>query len=188
MKVMHDDKKIRGIINSVDDLETEKATLSDVETLLASGDVEDIKADSIVENMTGYTFTKSITEGVSCLYAGVVKNGNKLTFVITSIFTPASEASSGAPIGLGKFVVPADIAEKLVPFTSQTLTNVLDIKSGTFNSYVVNSRGTNLVVYKNDYDLNFVAYPLVPLAGDGNTPYYIRFEATFLLSNNLAAE
>ena len=158
--------------------------------LQSTGDISasgTITGGEIVENMAGYSFTAGTTAGIANLYAGAVKTGNKVTFVITSKFTPDSAVSSGTPIGIGKFTIPAAIAAKLIPFTSQTLTKVLDIKVGSFNSYVVNSKETTLVIFKNSNVLDFRAYPLAQMAGDGETSYYIRFEATFLLSDNMAA-
>lgn len=147
-----------------------------------------ITGAEIVENMTGYSYTPSITSGMTTLYAGIVKTGNKITAVVSLMFTPDTDISAGTALGLGKFNIPASIGSKLIPFTSQTLTNVLDIRTAAMNAYVTLTKGANLVIYKSsNTQLDFRAYPLVTIQGDGATNYYIRYEATFLLSENLAA-
>lgn len=159
--------------------------------LQSTGDISasgTITGGEIVENMAGYSFTPSTTSGMTTLYAGIVKTGNKITAVVSLMFTPASDISASTPLGLGKFDIPASIGSKLVPFTSQTLTNVLDIRTGSMNAYVTLTKSTNLVIYKNsNTQMEFRAYPLTTIQGDGATNYYIRYEATFLLSDNLAA-
>lgn len=181
MKIMHDDKKIRGIIATVDDLETEKATLSDVETLLASGDVEDIKAGSIIENMEGYTFSPSSNPSVSTNYASVVKNGNKITFVISGVINSDTGFSVGDTLVIGIFNYPAAIGAKLVPNVG---TNRIGYKG--FRICVNTSTGANCNSFftinsgtSGYFSLGFVD------AVSANSSYYFRFEETFLLSENM---
>lgn len=65
-----------------------------------------------VEPMTGYSFTAKTTEITwTKKYAGVVKNGNKLTFVIAGTFTYGSGISNTPT--LGTFTIPADIYNKI---------------------------------------------------------------------------
>lgn len=147
-----------------------------------------ISGGEIVEDMEGYSFTKATPSNVTLtyLYAGAVKNGNKLTLCVAAQVAPNAEISSGAPIALGAFKLPSDISAKIVPFTSQTLTNVVDIKAGTLNSYVTLRVNVNNVIYKDPGDtFNFRVYPQSNVAAGAT--YFIRFEATFLLSDNLAA-
>ena len=210
MKIMHDDKKINamqdqgaenatdisalqeavgdedsGLIKAVADLQTDKATLSDVETLLASGDVEDIKADSIVENMTGYSFAEDaeLPEGAEITFAGVVKNGNKITFVVAlSVLLPES-LQAGAIAG--RFTIPSYIGEKLIPFTIGG-SNYLDVKDTFFakdGTSGINAKARFLKVSNTTISLSFRWENF-----QANVQYYGRYECTFLLSDNLVPE
>lgn len=147
-----------------------------------------ISGGEIVEDMSGYSFTKATSSNgtIEYLYAGAVKNGNKLTFVISAKFECTTALSSGESIKIGSFAVPDEIADKLVPFSSGALDNVLDIKSGALNSYVVNYVATNSVVYKTDSTLTFYQYARASVAA-GNT-YFTRIEVTFLLNDSLVPQ
>lgn len=184
MKIMHDDKKIRGIVNSVNDLETEKATLSDVETLLASGDVEDIKADSIIENMNGYAFYGRTPAklGVDYVYAGAVKNGNKLTLAIAMNITP-SEVDNSLTI-VGNFAIPAEVWNKLIPSNIGGFGNAYEIKSVGFRRYADVEIPISVMLQQGASGI--VNVYLVNKGWTADETYYGRIEATFLLSENLA--
>ena len=144
-----------------------------------------ITAPSIIENMSGYSFIKR-TPPVSLeyeyVYAGAVKNGNKLTVVIALNITRLDSTSS---VALGDFVLPQDILDNLFP-TTIGLGNYLDIKKISawasegsaveINSYFSKTSG-KIVCYATGTTLNNI-----PL----NTKSYFRYEATFLLSDNLA--
>ena len=74
-------------------------------------------ANSIVENMSGYTFTKSASTSdfeLSYNYASVCKNGNKLTFAIFGNLKRLSEVILSS-VNLGIFNIPSAIGEKLYP-------------------------------------------------------------------------
>lgn len=137
-----------------------------------------LTADSIIENMTGYTFTPQTSTNITLAidYAGVVKNGNKITFVIAG---KATKTGSADTISLGYFSIPNSIMNKLYPMVG----NVLDLRTiplvNDWNSYI----NTNARVEKY-YQLFFY------LRADNmvlDTQYAFRYEVTFLLSNNLAA-
>ena len=207
MKIMHDDKKINamqdqgaenatdisalqeavgdedgGLIKAVADLQTEKTTLSDVETLLASGDVEDIKGDSIIENMTGYSFTKATTTKgtLTYIYSGVVKNGNKITFVNFVSF--AKTAGEGGALNLGIFTIPSAVGSKLFPYSG----SVLDMRNITAWINAQNITTLPHVIYKNSNTAISFEVNAIDSLSAGFT-YLVRVEATFLLSDNLAA-
>lgn len=161
-----------------------KLDAAGVETLLASGDVPEIHADEIVEQMTGYSFTAgdSLPTETNITYAGVVKNGNKLTFAIAMSILLSEATSTGNLIGT--FTIPSDIGEKLFPFIIGG-SHYLDVKDIFFakdGTSGVNAKGrfiknSNTEIVLNLRYENFQA----------NTQYYGRFECTFLLSDNLAA-
>lgn len=143
-----------------------------------------LTADSIIENMSGYSYNavaSSGTRDVENIYAGIVKNGNKLTMAVALNVT----VLSGNTIDLyPSFTLPASIASKLYPtrikgFDALAVVDVLlqPTESGSSIS------GTGLI-YKssNTVYLNISCNTLVT-----NTKYYLRVEQTFLLSQNLAS-
>ena len=135
----------------------------------------------IIENMSGYSFTKLTPAGYTynVNYAGVVKNGNKITFAVAfDINKTDSSASNSAE--LGTFTIPAEIGNALVPnalgyidqrdvlyFTSPTA-----VSSKPIWIQKVNATTIKISVYNGGVTVN--------------TVYYARLEATFLLSDNLA--
>jgi len=166
---------------------TESGDVSNVLTDLVynedTGNIDTTKP--IVETMTGYSFTKSQTDAngeFSYVYAGVCKNGNKLTVVVALNYKKLQNTSN---ITIGLFNIPSNIASKLSPTLiggynflakqkiyaideDNTMTLVdIDIYKGTNNIEIVLSKSNDLIVNKDNY---------------------IRVEQTFLLSDNLANE
>ena len=153
--------------------------------LLDSGKVASIKADSIIENMEGYSFEKADFTGLpisaTYKYVGAVKNGNKLTLALTLVLTRTDSVTSTQQ--LGSFIIPEKIYDKLVPLYSQNLAiKKININA---NSYT----GVDLF-----FSLNKASGNKLSLAVDNtgmnnmtaNTSYYLRYEITFLLGENLA--
>ena len=142
-----------------------------------------VTAPSIIENMSGYSFTKSSDTNVSLEYnyAGVVKNGNKITFAIALTATRTGNVEGNSFL-LGRFAVPEAISAKLFPqIGDQVLSAYLIYCSATFRTGV--SLPARFVKYSG-VNMPVVLYEVQNLTL--NTSYYIRFEATFLLSDNLA--
>lgn len=143
-------------------------------------------ADSIIENMTGYSFTKGADkEGltVDLTYAGAVKNGNKITFVIAGEIT-RTDTVAGNLYPFGKFNIPYTIGIKLIPAFSIWLAFI--------NTYLANDadNGTSLpaLLYKESGLHTNIALNLYKVNNlTLNTKYYFRIEQTFLLSDNLAS-
>lgn len=142
-----------------------------------------ITGDSIIENMSGYSYnpaSSTATRTLEDIYAGVVKNGNKLTLVLAFNATLTSGDLDIYP----NFVVPASVANKLFPTRIKgydALSFIDVIVQPTESGATVN--GTALI-YKSGSAivLNIYANSMV-----ANTKYYIRIEQTFLLSENLAS-
>ena len=150
-----------------------------------------ITGDSIIETMTGYSYNQpsadtNITKNVA--YAGVVKNGNKLTFVI-AMTIKRTGAVGGPYIAYGSFVIPTAVANKLyqIPELSNVLaTCILQGFSSIYSdpieipAYITKEAGGTIrfTTYKGSLD------SLLTL----DTTYYVRFEVTFLLSENLASQ
>lgn len=149
-----------------------------------------VTGNEIVETMAGYSYTppSSATNlTVNIAYAGVVKNGNKLTLAIA--LTVKRTGAVGSPyLAYGSFTIPTAVADKLYPIPE--LSNVLEAKilngfSSLYSSpinvpaYINKEAGGTLrfTSYLSNFDTLFVQ----------DTTYYIRYEVTFLLSENLAS-
>ncbi len=149
-----------------------------------------LTADSIIENMpAGYAYNIGGTNSAitkELVYAGVVKNGNKLSFALAMNLTRTDTVVS--ELSLGNFSIPADINPKLYPTNIGGL-DVLATGNANAKDYVYEvgtdlpyyfAKGTNLLF---GAMANTAQLDNLPL----NTKCYIRIEMTFLLSNNLGA-
>ena len=143
----------------------------------------EITAPSIVESMSGYTYTAgSSTEKTTIeqVYAGVVKNGNKITFVVAVNVTQL-EASGNQ--SLGTFFIPNAIWNKLYPVTIGGY-DYLAYSKATAVGASLNSAEITYQVYKGSG--NRVEFVFDNTALTANEKSYLRLEVTFLLSDNLA--
>ena len=188
------DEKIEGgsfdevIAGAVDDyLEEHPVDITALEGLDIS--VGSLDADGlvtgaeIIEKMSGYSFQPHAdisTNGITLTYVGVCKNGNKVTFVIAGSFD--STKTPPTSTYLGTFTIPSAVGSKLYPMTGTyvDLKNVILLKSASSNVEKV------FGMYKNT-DTSFGSLAIGLDAGfDGSSSYVFRYEATFLLSDNLA--
>ena len=144
-----------------------------------------ITAPSIIENMSGYSFTKRNDEqDWTPIYVGIVKNGNKLTIVIFGSFTYDSGTSYA---NIANIIVPASVAAKLYPFTVGGSTRVLANKK--IECLDTDSLGalTDITMLTQKYD-DLITFQLRDMTSlTANKTYLFRIEQTFLLSDNLAA-
>lgn len=141
----------------------------------------DITGGSIIENMSGYSFTKSSHSGYTynVNYAGVVKNGNKITFVIAYDITK-NDSSAGNDMELGYFNIPAAVGNSLVP----NALGYIDQRDVLyFSSAIAVSSKPIWVQKENATTIKISIYNGGIIVG---TKYYARLETTFLLSDNLA--
>lgn len=178
MKRMHTDEEIQKLAAS---------PIGDVSIdgdLSVDGDFEanSVSADSIIENMSGYTFIKQNEDMQTFAYAGVCKNGNKITFVIAADITPSSTFISNGGGYIGKFGIPSEIYQKLVPFYGST--NYVSYK--TLRMVISGSNAFKDVTTRGDNSENN-RYSIVLLTAGltAGTKYYYRYEETFLLSENM---
>lgn len=145
-----------------------------------------ITGNSIIENMTGYSFVKSSNENFTYeyIYAGIVKNGNKLTLALALNLTLTGSASTYT-IMLGHFGLPSNVLARLYP-TQVGGSNFLSLKvehaHQTLDDYVE----IRPFVQKGDTQINIASRILSTFTP--NVARYIRLEFTFLLSDNLASE
>ena len=160
-----------------------------VKNAIANGLLDDVdvnakslSADSIIENMSGYSFslpedslwTKTIA------YAGAVKNGNKLTLVVSGTLTKTSASASDYP-GLGNFTLPPEIATKLFPITGSFIDfRIIDMFVSLGDSATVRvwTEKNNNVLSMSGYTANL----------EVDKTYSYRYELTFLLGDNLASQ
>ena len=141
-----------------------------------------LSADSIIEIMEGYSFSAGSPAGhtFAINYAGVVKNGNKITFVMAFELTKNDAAASNT-ITLGNFTIPSSIGEKLYPNFNQ----YLDQQSiALFESATGIKSNQGWVVKVSNTEISFKAYVSNMTV---STRYAGRYETTFLLSENLAS-
>ena len=144
-----------------------------------------ITGDSIIENMSGYSFIASTEADVTFnyIYVGAVKNGNKLTTVIYAQINLSTTSNNFAL--LGRIKVPSSIYNVLYP-TNIGGNQVLDHKKLTVitSTSLINSIDINAYIAKYSDNLNL----FVERKGlSANVDYLVRYETTFLLSDNLAA-
>lgn len=144
-----------------------------------------VTGDEIVENMNGYSFTPNADlskNGITLKYAGAVKNGNKVTFVIAGIFNNTTGLSIAPHPDLGIFTIPTNIGQKLYPM----IETIIDVKPISFFLNFNTIVQKNMQMRKaNNSTLNF---QLISMNKDFNADadYAFRIEETFLLSDNLA--
>ena len=182
------DKKSRDFAKNMRDTMLYDQSKNEVQTgtnLYVDGN---FTANSIIENMSGYSFDKAQDENATrtYYYAGAVKTGNKITFVIFLDMILKVDANVGGPkIDCGSFNIPASVGNKLYPVSigsGQALSSMTVLA----NTNYIN---TGKIVYASAVKvsptrINFGFY--VPDSTPTNTRLTIRIENTFLLSDNMA--
>lgn len=144
-----------------------------------------ITGGSIIENMEGYSFTQSDNSAthpevtMTINYAGVVKNGNKITFVIAGSIVSSVDKTT-ISLYTGRFYFPSAIGNKLFPMLSS---QVLDIKQTPLflNDYTYTPLLS--VIYKRSSQ--HIEGLLSNITLTAGTSYAFRQEVTFLLSDSL---
>lgn len=154
--------------------------------------IGDVTGGSIIENMTGYSFNKgpnTTNRNLTYAYAGVVKNGNKITFAIALDVEALDNIVAGSYVSIGNFYIPTAIGSKLYPYTLGSYNDVLHTaritlkRNDSLNSDVKNCF---LVVQKpSNGAIGVSFFPEVDLTSGYH--YVVRVEVTFLLSSNLAS-
>lgn len=189
-----------SIADAVDDYLTEHpADITALEgqdislaTLTSTGDVDvggdldvtgSVSGAEIIEKMSGYGYRhESAIDAKGTythVYTGVVKNGNKLTFV--NAFKLNLTATATGTVYCDTFLVPQDIGNKIFPaFNTVVNSRKISAFAGTTDVVEINS----YCVKNSPVSLTF-AIDLSGLAAEKD--YYIRQELTILLSDDLAA-
>lgn len=147
-------------------------------------------ANSIIENMSGYSFEKANNNdkfNFNYVYASIVKNGNKLTFVCYFQLEMLQDVSAlSETIYFGKFKIPSNISNKLYPTGQGTFAKAL----GTSNIIIMPSTDNlamvqgHAIFVKGANDITLYMYNREKL--NNATTYNVRFETTLLLNDSLA--
>ena len=167
--------------------------LQNINAITSSGDLSSVKADEIIENMSGYGFTKlSETTNLTreFVYAGIVKNGNKLTFVLAVNLTRTGDVAENVSPKLGAFSIPASMKARIYP---SQIGGYSYVSVGEINAWRNDNSNKPLQVYSylgsegdNTIYVDANPAPINELTGD--IKYYCRWELTLLLSDNLVPE
>lgn len=142
-----------------------------------------LTADSIIENMEGYSFSvaEPTNAELSVPYAGVCKTGNKITFAVSVEITPETNAYTE----IGRFVVPKEIYDQLVNNDLGLLaTDAFGLTSAGWDLKTLVAAVSKQQIGQN-YTIGLALQSLAALTME--TAYVGRFEITFLLSENLAS-
>lgn len=154
------------------------------------GDVSitgDLTADSIVENMTGYSTLLPSTDEyreVDNIYVGVCKNGNKVTFVMFGSFKVLDDEMTPEQSTVWySFNIPSEVGSKLFPFEIGggyylDNKNIQGIQKSDFTKVSLNLDVTKT----SNTQINFGTSAFGQTQGE---TIYFRIEETFLLSDNL---
>lgn len=173
------------VVHGLTELENIKA-YGDVETesLTAAGDKINAKKP-VVEVMNGYSYrTGSQGSNVTLSYLGACKNGNKVTFVWAGTFSSGeSGIAAYASVIVCGVNVPSSVCNLLFPIWSDviSLNRTFIYGDGVkkdIEAYVHKYSGNNGINLELSNDGTAI--------GSGKTLNF-RYEATFLLSENLAA-
>lgn len=146
-----------------------------------------ISGGEIVEDMSGYSFTKTQDSDYyqfDYIYAGVVKNGNKLTLTVAVNITLISGAHIQTNVGI--FAIPSSVLSKIYPTTvgGASLVDekkIVAIPSTSYTSLY------DTFAYMQKTASNLVMAVNVPTDLEQGETAYFRYEVTLLLSDNLAA-
>ena len=143
--------------------------------------------------MTGYSFdtSTSLSVGVSPIYVGMSKTGNKLTLV-QSVLIDGSQLTTSQP-RFGRFILPKSIGDKIFELPNDQYgtfsASIAPVyKAGSYSS----PTATMGIIGSISHDLgNNTAALFFGINGfssptfDMTKTYFVRFEITILLSDNL---
>lgn len=139
------------------------------------------------ETMEGYSYVRNASGGFTFepIYGSVVKNGNKITFVIACNITKTD--ASAITCELGQFIVPDNIFDKLYPTQIGTY-EFIDVRELQCSQNEGLHKFVNGYVEKKEASVKFVFDDTIGDKLTLNTKYYLRYELTLLLSDNLIPE
>lgn len=141
-----------------------------------------ITANSIIENMSGYSVNLNSPTGWTFekIYISAAKTGNKLTVVVALNVTKGAGAQYNPTICDIK--LPVAVYDSLYP-TLVGGVNGLDFR--TLNLFSAYDSYITTPAYITKVGFQQIRFNLASTALVQDTKYYLRYEATFLLSDNL---
>ena len=175
------------VVHGLTEVENIKA-YGDVETesLTAAGDEISAKKP-VVEVMTGYAFFYGAAI-VTPIFASACKNGNKLTLVWFGTITPTADVGHNDLIDLGGFTIPSNVGIKLTPYSQGGISSMLDSKTtSAYIGGVSKVPNESITLKDSNSAVHLYTRPSLSQTMTANTTYILRYEVTFLLSENLAA-
>ena len=154
-----------------------------------TSDNDEIQAlKPVVENMTSYVFSRagsSASVDIEYIYASIVKNGNKLTLAIALNITILQALSSPLFYSIGNFYIPSDVLSKLYP---TRIGNADLLEARQINVYGASYQTPEAWAgYISKSASGIVPVVVIPTSSQTNQKYFVRYEATFLLAENMAA-
>jgi hypothetical protein len=174
-------------ITALEGQDISPATLTSTGDVNVGGDLDvtgSVSGAEIIEKMSGYGYRHEPAidaKGTyTHVYTGVVKNGNKLTFV--NAFKLNLTATDTGTAYCDTFLVPEDIGNKILPAFTTNLVNSRKIAAFASSTDIVEIN--SYCVKISAISLTF-AIDLTGLAAEKD--YYIRQELTILLSDDLGA-
>lgn len=145
-----------------------------------------LTANSIIENMSGYSISDK-NANVTFNYAGVVKNGNKLTIALFFNFKLSEDLNVNIPFTICNINLPLDVANKLETTAIEGVQNIVNNQKQVVNYALNDMQEANLITYRYGQSLVINLSPLeTPMLATRN--YIARVEMTFLLSDNMVAQ
>ena len=143
-------------------------------------------ANSIIENMIGYSYIPATKENanITYTYIGSVKNGNKITFACSGYFSRNGDLTGGN-CALIRFTFPNSIGAKLYQTEISGISGLAFGKMDFCKSYATHIDIPMVVMKESNSQILITMYQLNDI--EINTPYLFRFEITFLLSDNMAS-
>lgn len=142
-----------------------------------------ITATSITEIMAGYGFIPETPSNwtLEYVYASAVKTGNKITFVLSLNLTKSAGASNFPAIA--NFSMPVEVYNKLYP-TRIGDYSWLDVR--VLNAFYTENANVAVPARISKGATGRIGIQINGANMVEGTTYYLRYEATFLLSDNLA--
>lgn len=162
--------------------------------LTVTGDIsgDDISGNSIIEYMdpTVYRFLPSSTPVANLtreyVYVGMVKNGNKFTYVYAMNLTRTGTIGADY-IDLGTIYLPQAVADKIYP-TNIGGADFVDLKNILLNAGFGSTNICECYTQKGIATLSSACHVTdINNTMTLNQKYYVRYEVTILLSDNLAS-
>ena len=154
----------------------------------ASVSAPSITGGAIIEDMVGYSFSTYGTNPtgltITFTYAGMVKNGNKLTLALAGKIQRSGTLSPQNTNAI-LFTIPQEVYDKLFETTISGNTLLTTKGLELYNTYSSHITVPAILSKTSAHTLRLVIYSLNSMT-DG-TEYTFRYEETFLLSDNLAA-